>query len=267
MPFATVNSHEIHFVDTYDTEPQRGNGKPSILMIHGLGSSSNYYMPIIPYLTSYRCVALDTYGAALSKSPGERLTLEQLAEDVVGLMDHLHLEKPVLVGHSMGGTMVCTIAATHPDRILGIVCIGPVNPASVNASAFQTRIDTVSRSGMEPLADSIPTSATGSETTPLQRALIRELIIGQDPKSYASHCRVIMDMQEPKDGFGAVTCPALILAGEEDKSAPLEGCRFIHDHLGSSRKELEVLQGVGHWHCVEAGEKVAELIGAFCSSL
>lgn len=267
MPYATVNGHRIHFTDTKDASAKRGDGKPPLLMIHGLGSSQNFYMPVIPHLSEYRCIALDTFGAARSTSSGESLSLEQLAHDVIGLMDHLGIQKAVIAGHSMGGAMVCTIAAAYPDRVSGIVSIGPVNPASVNAEAFQTRIDTVTKSGMEPLANTIPTSATGSRSTPLQRALIRELIIGQDPKSYASHCRVIMEMKEPRGGFEAVRCPALILAGEEDKSAPLEGCEYIREHLGTSKKELKVLPGVGHWHCIEAGEAVATSIAAFCDSL
>ena len=114
---------------------------------------------------------------------------------------------------------------------------------------------------MEPLSNTIPTSATNAKSTALQKSLIRELIIGQDPKSYASHCQVIVDAKEPD--FRSIKVPALILAGEEDKSAPLEGCQFIHDNLGSSQKELKVMDGVGHWHCVEAGEMVGREIKAF----
>ncbi|TKA59700.1 hypothetical protein B0A55_11811 [Friedmanniomyces simplex] len=268
MPYGTLStSHRIHFHDTKHAEPDRGNWKPPIVMIHGLGSSQNFYMPVIPFLPDYRCIALDSYGAARSKSQGERLTIEQLAEDVVALLDHLDVEKAVIVGHSMGGTMVHTIAAAHPERVVGVVSIGPVNPSSVKPEMFQTRIDTVSKDGMEPLANTIPTSATASNSTPLQRALICELILGQDPKSYASHCKAIMEMKEAVRGFDAIEVPALILAGEEDKSAPLEGCRYIYEHLGSSKKELKVLKSVGHWHCIEAGELVASEIAAFCSSL
>jgi len=66
MPYTTVKSsnRRIHYFDTKDAEPDRGNGKPSIIMIHGLGSSQNYYMPVIPELPSNRCIALDTYGVA-----------------------------------------------------------------------------------------------------------------------------------------------------------------------------------------------------------
>jgi pimeloyl-ACP methyl ester carboxylesterase len=269
MPYATVNpnGHRIHYHDTKDVEPERGSGKPPILMIHGLGSSQNYYMPVIGHLPQYRCIALDTYGAARSKSQGEKLTLEQLAEDVVGLMDHLKIEKVVLVGHSMGGTMVCHVSAAHPDRVLGTVSIGPVNPKSVKPEAFTSRIEIVSKDGMEPLANMVPTSATNAKSTPLQKAIIRELIIGQDPKSYASHCEVILNMQEPKGGFEAVKRPVLIIAGEEDKSAPLEGCQYIQEHLASADKNLLVLDGVGHWHCVEAGERVAQEIHGFCGRI
>ena len=267
MPYAQLQTHRVHYTDTKDVEPQRGNGKPPIMMIHGLGSSQNYYMPVIPHLTDHRCIAMDTYGAARSKSKGEHLTLAQLAEDVVELMDYLRIERAVVVGHSMGGPMVCTTAAAHPDRMSGLVAIGPVNPTSIKPEIFQTRIDAVEKDGMEPLANSIPTAATNANSTALQRALIRELIIGQDSVSYASHCRVIMEMQEPAGGFEAIKCPALVIAGDEDKSAPLEGCKYIHEHLGSSQKELKVLEGVGHWHCIEAGDRVTEAIASFCSSL
>jgi len=268
MPYATLSTgHKVHYFDTKLSESDRGHDSPPMIMIHGLGSSQNFYTPVIPLLKDYRCIALDSYGAARSKSKGEPLTIEQLGEDVVALLDFLDVEKAVVVGHSMGGTMVHVIADAHPERVVGVVSIGPVNPVSVNAEAFQTRIDTVSKDGMEPLANTIPASATASKSTPLQRAFIRELILNQDPQSYASHCKAIVDMKEPSGGFGAVKVPALILAGEEDRSAPLEGCQYIHDHLGSSKKQLEVLEGVGHWHCIEAGERVAKKITAFCSSL
>lgn len=72
-------------------------------------------------------------------------------------------------------------------------------------------------------------------------------------------------MREPN--LKSINTPVLILAGEEDMSAPLEGCQYLHDNLRSQRKELKIMEGVGHWHCIEAGDQVAGEIAAFCSSL
>lgn len=144
MPYATVNSHPIHYFDSNTLHQAPENGAPPIVMIHGLGSSQNYWMPVISQLASkYRCVALDSYGAGRSKSKGERVTLEALAEDVVGLMDSLGIKKAVIAGHSMGGTITCIVASKHPERVAGIVPVGPVNPGTAKPEMFSSRIETV----------------------------------------------------------------------------------------------------------------------------
>lgn len=143
MPYATVNDRQIHYHDS-NALHSIPNDKPPIMMIHGLGSSQNYWMPIISQLASkHRCIALDNYGAGRSKSQGEKVTLEGLAADVIGLMDHLSIPKAVVAGHSMGGTMACIIASRYPERVAGVVPVGPVNPGSVKPEMFKPRIDTV----------------------------------------------------------------------------------------------------------------------------
>jgi esterase/lipase len=116
---------------------------------------------------------------------------------------------------------------------------------------------------MESMANTIPFGAVGSRSTPLQKAFIRELISGQDPKGYAALCRAIASAK-PAD-YAAVKAPFLLIAGEEDKSASMEGCQFIFDHVSSEKKSLEVLNGVGHWHCIEAADEVGELIAKFAA--
>jgi len=119
--------------------------------------------------------------------------------------------------------------------------------------------------GMEPLADTIPTAATSSHASHLTRGFMRELIMGSDPRAYASHCQAIVDCPEPD--FAAIKAPVLFIAGSEDKSAPLEGIKYIHEHVGSSKKDLKVFDACGHWHCVETPDRVAEEMENFCSSL
>lgn len=285
MPYAQSIQHILHYFDSTTLQQPKDASTP-IMMIHGLGSSQNYWMPVISELApTYRCIALDSYGAGRTKSQGEKVTLEGLADDVVLLMDELKIKKAVIAGHSMGGTMAVVIASKYPDRVAGIVPVGPVNPGSVKPEMFSSRIETVLKGmlrscsasahdprmlmpeteGMEPLANTIPKAATSEKSTALTRAFVRELILQSDTKSYASHCQAIVDAKEPD--FGAVKAASLILAGREDKSAPLEGCQFIHEHIGSAHKKLDVLEDCGHWHCVERPSEVAQKISGFCAAL
>jgi len=143
MPYATIKDRQIHYFDS-SVLHQAENDQFPILMIHGLGSSQNYWMPVISQISpKFRCIALDSYGAGRSKSKGEKLTLDGLAEDAVGLLDSLGIQKFVVAGHSMGGTMTCIVASKHPDRVVGLVPVGPVNPGSVKPEMFSSRIETV----------------------------------------------------------------------------------------------------------------------------
>jgi pimeloyl-ACP methyl ester carboxylesterase len=114
---------------------------------------------------------------------------------------------------------------------------------------------------MQPMADMIPQSAVGKRASPLAKAFIRELLLSQDPAGYCSNCRVIVNAKPPN--YSKISIPILILAGDEDKSAPLEGCKKMFEEIGASKKKLEIMQGIGHWHCLEAFEEVGNLIEAF----
>lgn len=143
MPYITVNGHRLHYTDTPPDDDSCKPDTPPLLMIHGLGSSQNYYYPILPGLSAYQCITIDTYGSARSKSHGEQLSLEGLCDDFLAVLEHLKIEKAIAIGHSMGGTAVCHMAATRPDRVAGLVCIGPVSPKHVTPEVFTKRIETV----------------------------------------------------------------------------------------------------------------------------
>jgi pimeloyl-ACP methyl ester carboxylesterase len=114
---------------------------------------------------------------------------------------------------------------------------------------------------MESMASTIPNAAVGKKASPLAKGYIRELLLSQDPAGYCSNCRVIINAKPPE--YSKIAVPVLILAGEEDKSAPLEGCQRMFEEIGTGEKRLEVMQGVGHWHCLEAFEEVGRQILAF----
>jgi len=114
------------------------------------------------------------------------------------------------------------------------------------------------------MANTIPNAATGPSTNQLQRSFIREMIMSQDPEGYCANCRAIETAKPPQ--YDAVSCPIYIIAGEVDKSAPVSGCQFIHDSLtGASDKKIDVLDGLGHWYCVEDPVKLGKMVAEWCS--
>ncbi|PYH87774.1 alpha/beta-hydrolase [Aspergillus ellipticus CBS 707.79] len=260
MPTVTVNNHQIYYADSHpDGAP--ADGLTTFIFIHGLGSSQNYYFPILPYLASHRCITLDTYGAARSTYTGDAISIGSIAADVVGVLDALHVAQAVVVGHSMGGLVVTLLGAEYADRVKAVVAIGPTHPSEKLATVMTQRSDIVSDAGMEPMANTIPNGATGPHCSPLARSFIRELLIGQNPKGYAALCRAIATA--PVIDYSAVKAPFLLIAGEEDKSASMEGCQHIFGEVSSAHKKLEVLAGIGHWHCLEAPEEVGKAIASF----
>jgi pimeloyl-ACP methyl ester carboxylesterase len=78
-----------------------------------------------------------------------------------------------------------------------------------------------------------------------------------------SLCSVIAEAKQPD--YGSIKVPLLILAGEDDKTAPLSFSQAIAEGYGTSESEksIEILKGVGHWHCVEAPDEVGRLIMSF----
>lgn len=114
---------------------------------------------------------------------------------------------------------------------------------------------------MEPLANSIPYQATGSAASHLARSFIRELVLGQNPRGYAALCQAIANA--PAIDYSTIKVPFLLIAGEEDKSASLEGCQYIFNRVSSENKRMEVLKGVGHWHCIEAPDSVGQALAEF----
>ncbi|KAF9885743.1 hypothetical protein FE257_012628 [Aspergillus nanangensis] len=259
MPLVAVNDHQIHYADTHP------NGSPesglTFVFIHGLGSSQNYYFPVLPHLTGHRCITMDTYGSARSTYTGQPITIASIAADVVGVMDALKVPQAVVVGHSMGGLVVTLLGAQYADRIKGVVAIGPTHPSPILTSVMSKRSETVSAAGMEPMANTIPYQATGSKCSALAQSFIRELLIGQNPEGYSALCQAIANA--PEIDYSAIKAPFLLIAGEEDQSASLEGCQHIFNHVSSANKKMEVLAQVGHWHCIEAPQLVGETISQF----
>jgi len=92
-----------------------GTGAEPIVFVHGWCCNNRYFGPQLAHFSArHRVVALDQRGFGASDKPQQKYTIEGFADDVAALCRELGLERPALVGHSMGGAIVLAVAARHP---------------------------------------------------------------------------------------------------------------------------------------------------------
>lgn len=147
MPLIAIGYKRLHYTD-YPAASDATKG--TIVCHHGLGSSQNFYTPIVPRLTQagFRVITFDATGAGRSSYTQIEQSVSSLADDVLGLVDALSVKGKVIVaGHSMGGMVVTHLAAEHKDRIQAVVLIGPVYPSEGVSKVFEKRIETVEKEG------------------------------------------------------------------------------------------------------------------------
>ncbi len=144
MPSVSINGKSLFYtIDQNNDSP----AKITALFIHGLGSSSCFYKTITPSLKSVaRCISIDTPGSGFSELGESEQSISTIAKDAIDLLDTLKIEEKVMIGgHSIGGIVASYIAAEYPDRVKGVVLLGPVNPNPDLADVFGKRIEVVKK--------------------------------------------------------------------------------------------------------------------------
>ena len=106
---------------------EQGEGRP-LLLIHGLGAQlRSFAQEMVDELAKdHRVIRVDRPGSGYSPTlPNGSQRLADQADAIAALIDELKLEKPILVGHSLGGALSLHVAYQHPDKVGGLALIAP----------------------------------------------------------------------------------------------------------------------------------------------
>ncbi|MBD0843805.1 MULTISPECIES: alpha/beta fold hydrolase [unclassified Streptomyces] len=111
---------------TYDDEGPRDGGDVPLVLVHGWTANRHRWdHQLAHFAERRRVVRLDLRGHGESSGTGVR-TIDELARDVLALLDHLKIERCVLVGHSMGSMIAQSLALAHPDRVERMVLVNSI---------------------------------------------------------------------------------------------------------------------------------------------
>jgi pimeloyl-ACP methyl ester carboxylesterase len=124
MPHLVCDGVRLHFEET-------GRGVPPLLFVHGWTCNQTMFAPqVAAFQERHRVVAVDLRGHGQSDKPEQAYTMTAFADDLAWLCRELEIERPVVIGHSMGGLIALTLAAHHPAVPGAIVTIdSPILPA------------------------------------------------------------------------------------------------------------------------------------------
>lgn len=243
-----------------------GEGTP-VVMVHGLGGTTDIYQPQVAALVDagHTVIRYDLSGHGRSPLTGTP-SIESWTDDLFALLDDEGIEQAAVVAHSMGTLVAVNAAITHPDRVSRLALLGPVRKLpDAGRGATVKRAATVRDGGMAAVADGIVAVATSTVTQaerPVAAALVRELLLGQNPEGYALACDALAAADDPD--FAAIKVPVLQVTGDQDKTSPVALNHDLNALLENS--QFTVLDGVGHWHTVEAPDQVTHLLVDFLTT-
>ena len=256
----------MQFVERMAVEVE-GSGDP-VLMIHGLGGTSNFWTPLTPALARFRSIRPDLPGSGRSHRVEGALSIERFVRALMRVCGAAGVERAHVVAHSMGTIVALHLAALEPRLVRSLALFGPLtapsdpNRAPIRARGAKARSE--GEAGMQDIADALVQASTAAETRsrrPVVVAAVRESLMRQCPEGYARSCEALSEAQ-PAD-LSKIACPVLLVTGDEDAVSPPQSVRAIAERIPGAR--VEVLSRCGHWTVYEKPEECCDLLQRFLS--
>jgi 3-oxoadipate enol-lactonase len=242
----------------------------AVLMIHGLGGTSNTWTPLLPALAGRRVIRPDLPGSGRSHRVEGRLGIARFVEAMHRVLAAAGETRAHVVGHSLGCIVALHLLVEAPRAVRSLALFGPLlAPPDTARGPLRARGEKARReglAGMQEIADSLVEASTARSSREQCRAAIayvRETLMRQDPDGYARSCEALAEAQAPD--VAGVACPVLLVTGDEDAVAPPQSVRMLGERLGAAGAAVrtEVLRGCGHWEPLERPEECMDHLRRF----
>jgi pimeloyl-ACP methyl ester carboxylesterase len=245
---------------------ERGTG-PAIVLLHGVGSRAfSWSAQLEGWSDAHRVIAWDAPGYGRSDALGDPTpSVDMYAEALADLLAALDVERPVLVGHSLGALIAAAFAAAHPDRLRGLVlssvaCGYGSLPAAEREARYQARARDRIGLGAEAFSRKRSSAVLSPHASPAAFEQVRAAMSSIGEAGYLAALRMLF-RADIFTALPAITAPTLVLCGAADDVTPPEQNRRVAQALGGARFAL--VEDAGHAVYVEQPEAFGAIVRAF----
>ncbi len=264
MKKLTVHGVELACVD-------EGAGLP-VVLVHGFPLDHTMWDAQVSGLRNrYRVIVPDLRGFGASDASQGTVTMEQFADDLVGLLDALEIDQPVvLVGLSMGGYVALQFFQHHRRWLRGLVLCdtrAETDTAEAAAARHQTA-DRVLSDGPAALVAGMPAKLLAPTTLEKHREIIRSIgraIEAADPQGIAAASRGMAQRSDTTGLLAQIDCPTLVVVGVDDAITPPGEMAAMAAAIPGSR--LVEIPEAGHMTPLENPAAVNAALEEFLAAL
>jgi len=256
-----IKAHGIQM--NYELSGEKG--APVVVLSHSLSSTLLMWNPQMDALNPhFQVLRYDMRGHGKSDITSGPYTLELLADDVIGLLDALKIDRVHYVGLSIGGMIGQSLALNHAHRLrsLALCDTAAVIPAEAQP-VWQERMDKARGKGMEAQVDETMerwfTPSFLKQSSPMVE-IIRKQILATSVQGYIGCAEAIRKLNY-LDRLPEIKLSTLIMVGEDDPGTPVSASEAMHKHLSNSK--LFILPSARHLSNIEQARAFNEILLKF----
>lgn len=240
----------MHYVDV--DRPENPDSDIPLVLVHGAGSSHlTWALTLREFETAHRMIAIDLSGHGYSEHPGGPASIDgTYLNELRGLIDHLELERFVLVGHSMGGAVALSyVLANDCPRPNGLVLVGAAPQLELSGLLVGLAKEVIDQRIKYPRVEDNP-DALLIKQYEAQVMTFKPQIMQRD----LAACRNFNVI----DRLSEVDIPSFVLVGEGDDVTPPTAAKALTD--GLPRADLAVIRNADHVPMLEAPDEFHRLL-------
>lgn len=260
MPYAPVNGQQLHYTDS-------GTDGPVVVCSHGfLMDHSMFAAQMAELAADHRVIAWDERGFGATRTDGTGFSYWDSARDLLGLLDHLDVDRAILLGMSQGGFLSLRAALLAPERVRALVLIATqaATESPEKLAEYQVMIDAWATHGyLDELADTVAGLIIGE---PALEAATKQRWREWDASGIRTAGEALLGRDDITDRLPEIAMPVLCIHGTEDSAISLDRARQVCDRVPDCRGFVEV-EGGAHAVNMTHPDQVNDAIRDFLAAL